>query len=573
MRIWNCFRYSWMLLCMGCIPFFSDAQEVIDQRVFRNPLDGVLDISGTFCEIRSNHFHAGIDIRTGGVEGKPVYAVGDGYVSRIQISAYGYGKALYINHPNGFTSVYAHLQIFNKNLHEYLRQKQYELKSWEIDIIPEPGEIPVKKGEVIALSGNTGSSQGPHLHFEIRKTRNNQFVNPLLFGFNYKDSSPPQFKKLRLYYSNDSNLHGRKHIDYMVKKDASGNYVLASNSKPEISGFMGIGVEVQDFQDLSGFRNDIYWMKVQAAGQLIYHIRFDSLPYEFGRFSNAHADYWEYMVNTLRIHRAFRLPNLPLDNYLHLVNNGILHVNERKTVPVRIEIADFKNNRAILEFSVNLSPATGKPDHTHRHLSWSNAHFLSIYGISIKLEEGTLYEDVDLEFKSYDTLNRYSLPYVQIGNNTMPVQKEFEVEFELPGLKKEWQNKLVLVWFNAKNQPKTYELKLQNERYFTRVKELGLFTIWPDLKAPVITPLNLKDSSTVSLQSTLKVKIADDLSGIRSFKAYLDNEWFLMEYEYKENMLFHLPENRITPGWHAFALIVEDYVGNTTEYTANLLFE
>ncbi len=557
---------------MGSFPFFSEAQEVIEQGVFRNPLDIELDISGTFCEIRSNHFHGGIDIRTAGVVGKPVYSIGDGYVSRIQVSAYGYGKSLYITHPNGYTSVYAHLQKFSEPLHQYLRARQYEQKSWEVDITPVQGELLVKKGELIAISGNTGSSQGAHLHFEIRKTRNNQWVNPLLFGFDYKDSSPPQFKKLRLYYSNDSNLHERKHVDYTVKKDASGKYVLVSDSEPEIFGFMGIGVEVQDFHDLSRFRNDIYWMKVQAAGQLIYHIRFDSLPYEYGRFSNAHADYYEYMVNNSRIHRAFKLPNLPL-HYLHLVNNGILYVNERKTVPVRIEIADFKNNRSVLEFSVNLSPATGKPDHTHYHLCWSNAHFLSIYGVSVKLEEETLYEDIDLEFKYSDTLNSYALPYFQIGNNTMPVQKEFKIEFELPRIKKEWQNKLVLVWFNTKNQPKTYELKLQNERYFARVKELGLFTIWPDLKAPVITPINFKDSSTITNQSILKVNITDDLSGIKSYRAYIDNEWFLMEYEYKENMLFHLPENRITPGWHSLVLVVEDYAGNTSEYTANLLFE
>lgn len=559
---------------MSFVVFFSDAQEVIEQDYFRSPLDGVLDISGTFCEIRADHFHAGIDIRTGGEEGREVYAIADGYVSRVLINPYGYGKALFIRHDNGYTSVYAHLQKFSKLLHEYLRSKQYEQKSWEIDIKPMPGELPVKKGEVIAFSGNTGSSQGPHLHFEIRKSRNNQLVNPLLFGFNYKDTSPPKFKKLRLYYSNDKNLHERKYKDYSVKKVATGKYVLDIQNIPEIIGFMGIGVAVEDFQDLSGFRNDIYWIKVVAANQLIYHIRFDSLPYEYVRYSNAHADYWEYLVNNLRIHRAFRLPNLPLDNYLHLVNDGILHVNEKKTIPIRIEIADFKNNQAILEFSVNLSPATDKPNNMHYHLSWSNAHFLSIHGISVKLEEGTLYEDVDLEFKIYDTLNHFSLPYVRIGNNRIPVQKEFEVEFELPGILKEWQNKLVLIWFNHKNQPKTYPLKLQNERYFTRVVELGLFTIWPDLKAPIITPINVKDSATVSLQDTLNLKIEDDLSGIRSFKSYLDNEWLIMEYEYKENLLYHLPEeNCITPGWHKFAVVVEDNVGNISEYSANLLFK
>lgn len=573
MRGWNYFIHRWIVFLIACSPYRVVAQEVIEPGVFRNPLDGVLDISGTFCEIRSNHFHAGIDIRTGGVEGKPVYAIGDGYISRMQVGPYGYGKVLYITHPNGFTSVYAHLQKFSKPFHNYLRSQQYEQKSWEVDITLKPGELPVKKGEIIALSGNTGSSQGPHLHFEIRKTRNNQLVNPLLFGFSYKDTSPPQFKKLRLYYSNDSNLHERKHIDYSVKKDASGKYVLVSEAKPEISGFLGIGVEVQDLQDLSGFRNDIYWLKVIAGGKLIYHIRFDSLPYDYGRYSNAHADYWEYVMNSSRIHRAFRLPNLPLDNYLHLVNNGILHVREKKTIPISIEIADFKNNRAILEFSVNLSPPNGLPNHSHQHLSWNNAHFLSIYGISIKLEEGTLYEDVDLEFKSYDTLNKFGLPYVRIGNIKMPVHKEFDVEFELPGIKKEWEDKLVLVWFNAKNQPKTYALKLQNERYFAQIKELGLFTIWPDLIAPVITPVNFKDSSSISLQSIMKVKVVDDLSGIRNYKAYLDNEWLLMEYEYKENLLFYLPENRITPGWHQWALIVEDNVGNTAEYTANLYFK
>lgn len=549
-----------------------NAQAPWTEESFRSPLDGTLDISGTFCEIRSHHFHTGIDIRTGGVEGKPIYAIADGYVSRINVSTYGYGKAIYITHPNGLTSVYAHLSAFHPSIHQALRSKQYEVQSWEVDFKPDSGALPVKKGQIIAYGGNTGSSLGPHLHFEIRRTHTQDWINPLLIGLPYKDTKAPQFKRLRVYASNDSMLHERKHKDYTLKLTQSGQYAIADGSTVRASGFVGLGVDVQDFQDLSGFRNDIHQMKVTAAGVLIYHIRFDSLPNAFARYSNAHADFFEYMTNSKRIHRAFRLPNLPLNNYLTLVNHGILHSHKQSTIPITVEISDFKNNTSKLVFSLQLDPPGATLTHSHQHIGYRSSHFLSLPPVTVRIPEGAFYEDVDVEFKLYDTLNKFKLPYLHLGNMHTPVHKEIDVEFEFSSLPEEWHGKLVLIHFNHKNKPRTYELRHQNQLHHAKIKDLGLFTLWPDLAAPLIYGGNMKDSSTLSVQTTLKLYIDDDLSGIRNYSCKMDNEWFLMEYEYKDKLLYHKSEGRIAPGWHRFEFQVEDMVGNRSTYTCSILF-
>lgn len=549
------------------------SQSILPTENIRSPLDGTLDISGTFCEIRSNHFHTGVDLRTGGVEGKPVYAIADGYVSRININTYGYGNAVYITHPNGLTSVYAHLSAFNPAIHAVLREKQYQLRSWEVDFKPDSNLLNVKKGDVIAYSGNSGGSLGPHLHFEIRRTETEEWINPLLLNLPYKDSKAPQFKRLRVYVSNDSLLHERTYKDYTLKLFSSGNYGVADGSPVKASGFVGFGVDVQDFQDLSGFRNDIHQMKLIVNRQVIYHIQFDSIPITHARYVNAHTDYQEYMVNNKRIHRAFQLVNLPLTNYLQLINRGILSSSVKKTIPITIEISDFKGNKAKLVFDLHIEPSGKAVTHSHQHINCQLSHFISLSPVTVRISEGTFYEDVDVEFKLYDTLNVYKLPYLRLGNVYTPVHKEIDIEVELNTIPDAWEDKLVLIQFNYKNKPKAYELRHQNQTYYARIKDLGLFTLWPDVKAPVIYGGNMKDSSSLSINTTLEIKVEDNLSGIRKFDCYMDDEWFLMEYDYKKNLLFHKAEGRVTPGWHRFLIQVEDIVGNKSSYTCSIFFK
>ena len=180
-KIYVWFKQFYMRLIIIPFLFFisvSMAQNSYPQDYFQSPLEIPLILSGTFAELRSNHFHSGLDIKTQQQSGLKVMAAASGFVSRIKVSHFGYGKALYITHPNGYTTVYAHLQNFNPEIDAYIKHRQYKNESYEIELFPKAGELLVNNGDIVAYSGNTGGSGGPHLHFEIRNKQEHP-MNPM----------------------------------------------------------------------------------------------------------------------------------------------------------------------------------------------------------------------------------------------------------------------------------------------------------------------------------------------------------------------------------------------------------
>ncbi len=545
------------------------AQEVIKEGVFQSPMKGALDISGTFCAIRSNHFHAGIDIRTNAEEGWEVFSIGEGYVSRIKVSPYGYGNALYLTHPNGFTSVYAHLKSFHPEIQQWVRNCQYQLKKWELDTILPRELLNIKQGDLIAYSGNTGSSGGPHLHFEIRKTRNNQLVNPLLFGLFYKDSTPPKFNGLRIYHSQDSLLHNRRYKDYTLKKNKYGKYYIPKNVVPHITGYGGIGIDIQDFQDLSKFRNDVYRIKMYVDDALIYDVKFDSLLFDYSRFSNAQADYYAYISSSDRIHQLFRLPNMPVDYYLSIKNNGIISSGYQKQSEVKIVIADFKDNKAELSFNVHTVPPEQTKNCMHHHMQWEDAHELKNNEIQVYIPEKALYENEDIKMEIIDSILANGKPFLRIGKQQIPLQKEIKVSFPKNIFPSEHSDHLFLECKNSFSK-RHYHLTSASSHLESWVKELGTYAVVLDTLAPIFSGGNIFDSSVVSTIQPIYINISDDFSGIQSFNATLNGEWILMEYEHKTNQLFHLPDGKLKPGFNVIEIYAEDQAGNSTTMKCNI---
>ena len=314
-----------LLILTLLITFFCNSQEKYPQDYFRSPLDIPIQLSGNFGELRPNHFHAGFDIKTQQKEGLNIYAVADGYVSRIKISIYGYGKAIYITHPNGYTSVYGHLQKASGTIQDKIIELQYDQKSYEIEAFFKPNEILVTKGQVIAISGNTGGSEGPHLHFEFRENKTENALNPLLFGLNVKDTKKPAVSSLMVYpIDNESVVNSSKRpIALNLTLQADGTYV---SEKVLASGKIGFGITTSDYDDVSFNNNGTYKTQVSDNGKTIFSYEFDKIAFEEARFINAFIDYDRYKKMRNRVQKLFMKNEYNLANIKSNINNGILNI-------------------------------------------------------------------------------------------------------------------------------------------------------------------------------------------------------------------------------------------------------
>jgi murein DD-endopeptidase MepM/ murein hydrolase activator NlpD len=273
---------------------------------FRLPLDIPMQLSGNFGELRPNHFHAGFDFKTNQREGLNVYAVFDGYVSRIKISTYGYGKAIYITHPNGFTTVYGHLQRAVGTIEDKIKEAQYKEESYEVELFLKPGELVVKKGDIIALSGNTGGSEGPHLHFEFRETATEKIVNPFFFGYDQfiKDTKKPIVTSLMVYPLDAESVANRSQrpINLGLSLQKDGTFI---SEKVQARGKIGFGINAYDLDDASYNANGTYKTSLISNGKTLFNYQFDEMSFEEGRFINAMIDYNRYKKLKSRVQKLF----------------------------------------------------------------------------------------------------------------------------------------------------------------------------------------------------------------------------------------------------------------------------
>ena len=315
------------------------------------PLNFKMLLSGTFGELRGNHFHAGIDIKTEGVEGQKVYSIADGYISRIKVSTWGYGKVLYITHPQtGHTSVYAHLQKFNAKIDSIVKRKQYQKESFEINFYPNAAAIQIKKGEVIALSGNSGGSGGAHLHFEIRDTKTEHPINPLQFGFNITDNIPPTLSKLKIYAFDTTLINGYRKSKIINIKKINNKYSI--DETPTINGSFALGISTYDKLNGSYNKNGVYSIKVCVDSSICYKFTVDELDFSTSRYINAHIDYKEKKENNKKYHRCYKLPHNKLTNYSEIINEGIINIKDTLTHLISLEVTDIYGNISDLEFNV-----------------------------------------------------------------------------------------------------------------------------------------------------------------------------------------------------------------------------
>jgi len=331
------------------------SQKKYPKDFFQNPMDIPLILSGTFGELRSNHFHAGIDIKTQQQEGLNVFASGSGYISRIKISHWGYGKALYVTHPNGYTTVYGHLKKFSPKIEAYVKKRQYEKESFQIQLYPKPSELKVSKGEVIALSGNSGSSGGPHLHFEIRDTKAKP-INPMLFGIKIPDHKKPIFKNAVAYAKNDTSQvnQSNNYIDLVIKQQNNGDFLA---NKIYAYGTIGIGVNATDRLDGAINNNGLYDLQLEVNGEKRYQYTVETFSFSESRYLNNFIDYKRFIKKKQRVQKCFIDPNTKLSIYRHIIDKGLLFIRDSLEYRIQITASDFKGNQTKL-----IIPIQGKKD-------------------------------------------------------------------------------------------------------------------------------------------------------------------------------------------------------------------
>lgn len=577
----------------------SPAKKKFPQGYFVEPTDSSLRIAGNFGEIRPNHFHAGIDVKTGGREGLPIYAVADGYVSRVKISANGYGKALYITHPNGFVSVYAHLQRLQGRIAEYVRNEQYKFETFEIDITIPKNVLRVKQCDTVALSGNTGGSQSPHLHFEIRDEVTENAYNPFVFGYKIDDTVPPKLVTLAVYPANDTSFVNGKNSPRKTRIYGSrGKYKLSSAERFTVSGDIGFGLEVYDYANIAeAGKLGAYSIDLFIDGRRIYYHELNELSFDESRYINSHIDYAEDAKSNREIQKCFRDENNMLSIYQCVVNEGVFRFNDTAFHPVKFVVKDFFGNTSVLQFQVksrlktiqNAVPLSKHPLLAPLHFfACNNFNNYETDHIKIEIPPCALYSDIDFNYSmSKIPLPKTFAPVHSVHKPQVPVHYNYILSLKAKNIPERLHSKATIVLLDAKNNMTAVTSSLTSHSggeapslggkagdgvwLTAQTKYFGRFTVALDTFAPFIKPYNIYNNKNMGRSKTISVLVGDNLTGVKSYRATIDGQWILMEYEPKKAMLFYEFDERVGKGKHVFQVEVTDGKNNTRTYKANFV--
>ncbi|MDO7173652.1 M23 family metallopeptidase [Mariniflexile sp. AS56] len=541
-----------------------NAQNNYPQDYFASPLEIPLILSGTFAELRSNHFHSGLDIKTQQREGLKVISCADGFVSRIKLSHFGYGKALYITHPNGYTTVYGHLQNFSPEIDAYIKKQQYEAESYEIELFPSVETLPVTKGSLVAYSGNTGGSGGPHLHFEIRD-KEERPINPMLFGIDIKDNSRPIVSAVYAYALDENGSVNKSSSKQKLRLIPLKNGEYTTESI-EAFGAIGFGVETTDRQDLAANSNGVYNIQTFVNGNQNFEVDFSIFSFDESSCINQFIDYEHYINSRQRIQRLYKKNN-PLSILKPTVNDGILEVKDSTATVYKIRVSDFKNNETFVTINIkgkksNVSnPKVEKT--TPYYITANQATNLKSGNVSVDFYPNTFYEDFYMNFDvSNDTLT--------LHQDVMPTRKNFTINYDISNYKDADKDQLFIARLvGSRKYPSYSTTKREGNILTTSTKTLGSYGLASDTTRPSISPINFKEGQWLSDYRFLKVRISDNLSGISNYRATINGKWILMEYEYKNNTLtYDFNDSTVTDTKNDFKLIVTDNVGNSATFEA-----
>ena len=536
---------------------FSQNNNNFPQNDFISPLDIPLQLSGTFGELRTNHFHAGVDFRTQQVVGKNLLAIADGYVSRIKISYFGYGKVIYIDHPNGYTSVYGHFLRGSEKIESFIKKQQYDKENFEIEILLEPFELPVKQGEIIVLGGNTGSSGGPHLHFEIRETVTEDIINPLFFGYDklISDTKRPVINGIYAYpLSEDANINGAFSATKLALTKKSDSLYLVQNLKAK--GKIGFSINTHDLSNNSFGKNGVYKITAFVNGTKHFEVVFDKFSFSESRKINHYMDYAHYVNTKNRYQKLFTPEGFDLSLIKFQADNGMLNIQSSLSQTYKIIVEDFHQNKTqvIIPISyqseddlVGLSPFISP-----YKIQYKREHIYIKDQVEVYLPENTFFEDFYLDFDVKDSLIKVDSPKKAVFNSY-----NISVNDSLLNPKK------TFLAYKNKGKYTFNETVFKDGVFKAKVNKCGEFLLMQDTISPVIKPHGFKEGDWLSDKNKIEFTISDNLSGIGKIDAYINGKWALFEYDYKTKKITHFfGDNIVINGKNDIILKISDKMNN-----------
>jgi hypothetical protein len=534
------------------------------QGYFRNPLDIPIQLAANFGELRSNHFHMGFDIRTNQRENLPVRAAADGYISKIKIERFGFGHAIYINHPNGYTTLYAHLNDFYDTLNRYVKNKQYADQQWEQEIDFAPNQFPVTKGQFIANSGNTGGSEGPHLHFEIRDTKTGNNLNPWLFGFGLTDKTPPSI--YRLYYFD------RRYSTYGVSPQSipitgsTGKYASLKDVVVLSSPVVSFGISALDKLNISSFKYGIYEASLSVDDSVQSAFQLNDISYNDTRYVNGSIDYKTKATGGPYIQHLSRLPG----NYSSTfspIGNGKIVLTDTLIHQAEILVKDAAGNSSVLHFQFRWDPSKTRDE------MFIDNTLLMVPGRENELKT----QDIEADFSAkafYDTVpfvlrsevsndpNVVSLVHY-MHNFTVPVHDSFTVRIKPSVVFSDSLRDRVVLQLVAKNKVDVVKGEWKDDWMEAKFRDLEIVKLLMDTTPANVRPVAWISGGSVRNKKSITFVVKDNAGEIKSFKAFLDGNWYM--FSRKSDLFIHTFDEKTAPGRHELKVIVEDMAGNITE--------
>lgn len=545
-----------LIILIAICSFKTYATENLLQ--LHKPLNIPLVLSGNFGELRSNHFHSGLDFKTQGKTGFKIYCAEDGYVSRVLVSPWGFGRAVYVTHPSiGLVTVYGHLQSFVSKIDKIIKAEQYKQESFSVDLEFKPNEIPVKRGEVIAFSGNAGSSGGPHLHMDVRDLETGDALDPMpYFKGLIADNVKPDIRTIALY-PHDGVVDDTIVASYRTMTQITTPFTAWGKVVPGIKAYD----KMPNVSNIYGVK----YLTLIVDGTEIYHRVIDRFSFDITRAVNTLVNYPDRLKNSWVMTTYVPESNVLSEMINVSVPNGVIDINEERDYNCQYILCDEHGNKSSVKFVIK-GKRCELPSKTRKGVlfRYNGDNSYNMNGLNLKFTPNTFYEDIFFDVET-STLAGYNSDVHKIGDTNIPLHKSYDMKIALTNDNQTDKSKYCIVRIKGKRRT-AVATKYENGAVSTRVNQFGRYAVTIDSTAPKVLPRNKKRWMK---NGRVAFKISDNLSGIETYRGEIDGKWVMFEYDGKNVLLsYKLEHSRVAKGKrHKVKIIVTDACGNKTTLT------